>query len=200
MLKQEFLDRLKIELNGLPEKEVYDRISFYEEMIDDRIEEGKAEETAVSEIGTVEEVAAQILKDIPLSKVIKEKIKPRKKFSAWEIILIALGSPIWLTLLISAFVVAISLYAVLWSVVITLFALEGALVGCALGGIVASVCIMIGGNLLSGTIFLACAIVCAGLAVFTVFACKYSVKFTVILIRKIFYAIKKGLIKKENAL
>ena len=200
MLKQEFLDRLKMKLNGLPEKEVYDRISFYEEMIDDRIEEGKAEETAVSEIGTVEEVATQILKDIPLGKVIKEKIKPKRNFRVWEIVLLALGSPIWLSLLIAAFAVVISLYAVLWSVVITLFALEGALVGCALGGIVAGICIMIGGNLLTGTLILACAIVCAGLSVFTVFACKYSVKFTIILIRKIFFAIKKGLIKKENSL
>lgn len=199
MLRQEFLYRLKAELKGLPEKEVYDRICFYEEMIDDRIEEGLTEEDAVSDIGTVEEVASQILKDIPLSRVIKEKIKPKRNFRVWEIVLIALGSPIWLSLLISAFAVAISLYAVLWSVVITLFAVEGSFIGVALGGIVAGVGIMVGGNTFTGVILLACAIVCAGFAVFTVFACKYSIKFTVALIKKIFLAIKKGLIRKENA-
>lgn len=199
MLKQEFLYRLKAQLKGLPEKEVFDRICFYEEMIDDRIEEGKTEEDAVNDIGTVEEVAAQILKDIPLSKVIKEKIKPKRNFRVWEIILIALGSPIWLSLLIAAFAVAISLYAVLWSVVITLFAVEGSFIGVALGGVIAGVGIMISGNSFTGVILLACAIVCAGLAVFTVFACRYSVKVTVLLIKKIFLAIKKCLIKKERA-
>ena len=199
MLKQEFLYRLKAQLKGLPEKEVFDRICFYEEMIDDRIEEGKTEEDAVNDIGTVEEVAAQILKDIPLSKVIKEKIKPKRNFRVWEIILIALGSPIWLSLLIAAFAVAISLYAVLWSVVITLFAVEGSFIGVALGGVIAGVGIMISGNSFTGVILLACAIVCAGLAVFTVFACRYSVKVTVLLIKKIFLTIKKCLIKKERA-
>lgn len=199
MLKQEFLYRLKAQLKGLPEKEVFDRICFYEEMIDDRIEEGKTEEDAVNDIGTVEEVAAQILKDIPLSKVIKEKIKPKRNFRVWEIILIALGSPIWLSLLIAAFAVAISLYVVLWSLVITLFAVEGSFIGVALGGVIAGVGIMISGNSFTGVILLACAIVCAGLAVFTVFACKYSVKVTVLLIKKIFLAIKKCLIKKERA-
>ena len=199
MLKQEFLYRLKAQLKGLPEKEVFDRICFYEEMIDDRIEEGKTEEDAVNDIGTVEEVAAQILKDIPLSKVIKEKIKPKRNFRVWEIILIALGSPIWLSLLIAAVAVAISLYAVLWSLVITLFAVEGSFIGGALGGVIAGVGIMISGNSFTSVILLACAIVCAGLAVFTAFACRYSVKVTVLLIKKIFLAIKKCLIKKERA-
>ena len=60
MTKQEFLAKLEILLSGLTEEEISERIGFYSEMIDDRIEEGLSEEEAVSLIGSVEEVAAQI--------------------------------------------------------------------------------------------------------------------------------------------
>ena len=39
MLKQEFLDALKSRLAGLPQKEVEERLDFYSEMIDDKLEE-----------------------------------------------------------------------------------------------------------------------------------------------------------------
>ena len=55
MDKQEFLSKLRAKLFGLPQKELEERLSFYSEMIDDRIEEGLSEETAVKELGTVYE-------------------------------------------------------------------------------------------------------------------------------------------------
>ncbi len=42
-------------------------------MIDDRVEEGLTEEEAISEIGTVNEILSQIIEEIPLSKLVKEK-------------------------------------------------------------------------------------------------------------------------------
>ncbi len=51
MSKQEFLAQLKDGLSGLPQSDIEERVAFYEEMIDDRIEEGLSEEQAVSEIG-----------------------------------------------------------------------------------------------------------------------------------------------------
>ena len=101
MGKQEFLDTLRERLSGLPEQELEDRLSFYGEMLDDRIEEGIEEEAAVAELGSIEEIATQIISDIPLSKLAKEKIKPKKRLGALEITLIILGSPIWLSLAIA---------------------------------------------------------------------------------------------------
>ena len=86
--------------------------------MDDRMEDGIPEETAVCEIGTVDELVSQIIADIPLGKLVKEKITPKKKLKAWEIVLLVLGSPIWLSLLIAALAVILSLYVVLWSVII----------------------------------------------------------------------------------
>ena len=57
MTKQEFLDRLRRSLAGLPLEDAEERLAFYDEMIDDRMEEGLAEEEAVSSFGTPEEIA-----------------------------------------------------------------------------------------------------------------------------------------------
>ena len=46
MSKQEFLDQLRARLSGLPRQDVIERLNFYSEMIDDRMEEGLSEEDA----------------------------------------------------------------------------------------------------------------------------------------------------------
>ena len=73
-------------LSFLPWEEAEERIDFYSEMISDQMEEGLSEEEAVAKIGSVEDIVSQILSDIPLSKLVKEKIKPKRKMGAWEII------------------------------------------------------------------------------------------------------------------
>ena len=40
MCKQDFLNALEAKLSGLPKKDIEERLNFYEEIIDDRIEEG----------------------------------------------------------------------------------------------------------------------------------------------------------------
>ena len=61
MNKHEFLAALRRELTALPHDELTEQLNFYNEMIDDRMEEGMTEEEAVSGIGTVQAVSAQIL-------------------------------------------------------------------------------------------------------------------------------------------
>lgn len=78
MTKLQFLLSLHNKLSGLPQNEIEERLNFYSEMIEDRIEDGLSEEEAVSEIGTVDEIAEQIVSDIPLTKIVKEKIKPKR--------------------------------------------------------------------------------------------------------------------------
>ena len=47
MNKQEFLAQLRKGLSGLPKEDIDERLTFYSEMIDDRMEDGIPEETAV---------------------------------------------------------------------------------------------------------------------------------------------------------
>ena len=79
MNKQQFLDELRSKLVGLPDEEIENRVSFYEEMINDRIDEGKSEEEAINEIGTVDEVVREIAKDTPLVSLVKHKMKPKRR-------------------------------------------------------------------------------------------------------------------------
>ena len=65
MSKNEFLYKLKKKLRGVPKNELEERLNFYSEMIDDRIDEGFSEHEAVARIGTVEDVANQILREYP---------------------------------------------------------------------------------------------------------------------------------------
>ena len=140
MNKQEFLDKLRTGLMGLPKDDLEERVNFYSEMIDDRMEEGVSEEDAVKSLGSTEAVARQIISEIPIMTIVKEKMKPKRKLGAWEIVLLAVGSPVWLSLLIAAFAVLLSLYIVLWAVgVVTAWAVFGAFVGGAFGGIFSGV-------------------------------------------------------------
>ena len=199
MKKQEFLSALAKRLSGLPKQETEERLYFYSEMIDDRIEEGRSEEEAVSEIGSVEEVAEQIIAETPLLKIVKENVKPKRRWAAWEILLLALGSPIWLSLAIAAFAVILSLYVVLWSVAVSLWGVFVSFAACAVGCTAGGVLLAVGGYVPSGMIVLAAGTVCAGLAIFTFFGCKAATKGLLILTKKITVRIKNCFIKKEEA-
>ena len=118
MTKQEFLSALQDGLRGLPQSDIDERVSFYAEMIDDRVEDGLSDEEAVTAIGSVEEIVAQIVADTPLTRLVSVKIKPNRRLSPVEIVLLVLGSPVWLSLLIAIVAVALSLCVVIWSVVV----------------------------------------------------------------------------------
>lgn len=199
MNKQEFLEQLRKGLSGLPKNDIDERLAFYSEMIDDRMEDGIPEEAAVGEIGPVDGIVSQIIADMPLGKLVKEKITPKKKPGALEIVLLVLGSPVWLSLLIAAAAVLLSLYAVLWSLIVSLWAVCVSLAACGLAGVAAGVYFAVNGNCLTGIAAAGAGFVCAGLSVFTFFGCKAATKGVLALTGKLANRIKNRLIKKEAA-
>ena len=70
------METLRKRLAGLPQAEIEERLAFYNEMIDDRIEDGLTEEEAVAEVGPVEDVVNQIMSEIPLTALVREKVRP----------------------------------------------------------------------------------------------------------------------------
>ena len=123
MNKQTFLDELYHLLKFLPHAERQQHMDYYAEMIDDRMEDGLAEEEAVAALGSPADIAAQIPGDAPQ--------KPFRKYPVWAIVLIILGAPLWIALLLAAAAVmlsvGISLAAVYISVLLTLWACLAAL-------------------------------------------------------------------------
>ncbi len=199
MSKQEFIAQLRKGLSGLPQNDIEERLTFYSEMIDDRMEEGLSEIDAVREIGPVDVIISQIIADIPLAKLVKEKIKSKKSRKVWEIVLLVLGSPIWLSLAVAVFAVILSLYVSLWSVIISLWAVFGSIIGCAFGGIAVGIGFACYGNGLTGIAMMGAGIVCAGLSIFLFYGCKAATKGILLLTKKIALGIKNQFVKKEEA-
>lgn len=197
MKKQEFLSALKRKLSGLPRQDICERINFYSEMIDDRIEEGLNEEQAVSEMGSADNIAAQITSEVLKNN--KEKVKTKRRPTATETVLLVLGSPVWLSLVIAAFAVVLSLVAVLWSVILSLWAVFAALAVSSPVGIILGLVYTVSGNGVAGVALCGTALVCAGLAVFLFFGCVGAVKGGALITAKLGSGIKKCFVKREVA-
>ncbi len=198
MNKQEFLAELRKGLHGLPQNDIEERLTFYNEMIDDRMEEGLTEDAAVLEVGTVNEVISQIVTETPLSKIVKEKVRPKRTLRVWEIVLLALGSPIWLSLLIAAFAVIFAVYVTAWSVIAALWASELALAASSIGSILSAVIFAFQVNGIVAIAVLGAGIAFAGLSIFLFFGCKETTKGILFLTKKMILGIKSLFIGKEN--
>jgi uncharacterized membrane protein len=198
MNKKEFLEELRKGLSGLPQDDIEERLTFYSEMIDDRMEEGLSQEEAVAEIGSVKDIVSQIMSEIPLSRLVKEKVKPKRALRAWEIVLLALGSPIWISLLIAALAIVFSLYVVLWSVIICLWAAGLGIAGGSLGGILSAVILTIQGNFLQGAAVLGAALVCAGIFILWFFMCQQILKGVLLLTKKLALGFKYLVVGREK--
>ena len=81
MTKLSFLQALHNKLTGLPQREIEERLHFYCEAIEDRMEEGLSEEEAVSEMGSIAEIAAQIAQDISDADKLKKHTIAKRKLS-----------------------------------------------------------------------------------------------------------------------
>lgn len=199
MKKEEFLSELESRLSGLPSEDINERIEFYSEAIDDRMEEGLSEEEAVSQIGSVDEVVNQIASETPLSNLIKEKISRRKKLKAWEIVAIICGFPIWLPLFIVGFVLALVFYILLWVMVIVAYSVEISLVVSCIAGFIGAFMSLASGEF--QLMYLAIAILSLGCSVLLYFGCVAATKFSLDLTKRVFLFIKKKLIgrgKQDN--
>lgn len=198
MNKQEFLNRLRKGLHRLPKKDIEERLGFYSEIIDDKIEEGLLEEEAISAVGPVEKIIEQIIADTPLLEIAKERIKPIRPLKVLEIIFLILGSPIWLALLLSVFAVVLSIYICLWAVIVSLWAVFASLAACSLGLIAAGIIFAFNNNLFPGLAAIAAGIALAGFSLFFFYLCKASAKGILVLTKKITILIKNCFIKKEE--
>lgn len=199
MNKQEFIARLRDELYGLPQDDVEERVLFYSEMIDDRMEEGFSEEAAVCEIGDVGEIVSQIVAEIPLPKLVKEKVRPKRALKSFEIIMLILGSPIWLSVLIALIAVVLAVYISVWSVIISLWAIEFSLIACSLAGIVATAIFALKGAWLTGIALLGAGISGLGLAILLFFGCKAVTNGILLFTKSMALGIKTLFVGKEKA-
>ena len=194
MYKYEFLTALREQLVGLPKEDIEERISFYEEMINDRMDEGKSEEQAVAEIGTVEEVVKQIASETNFVKLVVHKMTPKRSLRGWEVALIIATFPFWLPLVITSFVLAFVGFILIWTLVIVTYTVEASLwAGSALSG-VSFVMSYLNGE--TNYMMLGMCIMALGGALLMIFGCYGSTKLTIGLIKRMMIGIKSAFIRK----
>ena len=170
MNKIEFLTVLRERLQGLPEEDINKSIDFYCEMIDDRVEDGMSEEEAVEALGNIEEIISQILSEVSLPKLVKEKVEPKRALKAWEIVLLVLGAPLWIPLLAAVILTVLAVYLSVWSVIISLYVVDLAVVICGIAFVRLAVAFLFGGQFVSGGVALGAGLVCMGLSILLFFA------------------------------
>ena len=208
MDRTQFLASISEQLAGLPQEDIQKSLDYYDEMLCDRIEDGMTEEEAVAEMGTPEQIAEQILLDTPLPKLIKAKTKAMKKPSstamhAWEIVLIVLGSPIWLALIIAAAAVVITLaatafalYISLWAVVFSIFVSALALAVSCIAGVTLGIIFLFTGKAPSALLLLGGALICGGLVILFYLLSKLLAAGFAKGTKAAFAGIKKAMIRK----
>ena len=199
MNRDAFLSAVEARLKGLSPEEQRRWLDYYGEMIDDRVEDGLSEEEAVAAMGSAEEVAAQILMDTPLAQLVKARVKSERKLRPWEIVLLVLGSPVWVPLLATAAILLLTLYLLIWVLVLLVYVLELSFAAVSLAGFAGCVMTLLNHNGGSPLFLLGVGIACAGLTVLGWFACAAVTKGCVRLSRSILKKLKTCIVGKGES-
>ncbi|MBQ2945587.1 MAG: DUF1700 domain-containing protein [Clostridia bacterium] len=204
MTKIEFLLALSERLSGLPKEEKLERLNFYSEMIEDRIEEGLSEEEAVAAVGTLDELSeceapehTEIIpEENPEEKT--EQDAPKKEKKLWLTVLIACSFPIWLPVLIAVLAVALSVYVVLWALIISLWAVFGAAAVTAITVIIIGIVLAAAGRGVAGAATVGIGIFAVGLSLLFFVGCRAATKGTAFLTTAAAKGVKRIFNKKEE--
>ena len=198
MTKDEFMASLRKALSGLPDSEISRTLDFYDEMIDDRIEDGMTESAAVEAAGPIETIVAQAVTAAPLGKLVRERVRPKGALHVWEIALIVVGSPVWLPLLAAAVAVMIAVYAVLWSLALAVWCACLGLGAGALGSLGCMVLWLIRSGPFPALAALGSAFVCAGGAILLFFGAKLATRGIIWLSCRVTHFIKARFVKRSE--
>ena len=198
MDKYDFLLALEERLADLPEADRQSSLDFYAEMLDDLMEGGMTEQEAVASLGSVDAIAQEILMDLPLPKLIKAKMKPKRRMRTWEIVLLAVGSPVWAPILLALAAVALAVYLTLWAVVISLYAADLAFAVSAPAGIITAITLFASGKPTAALLFLGAGLVLVGLTVLWLLLCNLTAKGVWRLGKLTLRGIKACFIRKEG--
>ena len=165
MSRDAFIGELRHRMAGLPKEAVERTVEYYSELIADSMEDGLSEEEAVSRLGSLDEIVADVVRDTPLTQIVQTRVREgkRKGVSGWVILLLVLGAPVWLPLLIAVLAVLFALFVALWAVVIALWAAVGAIVLAGLAAMVGGVVELIRVHIAQGLVLLGGGLACLGL-------------------------------------
>ena len=132
------------------------------------------EEEAVAAVGNTNEIAQRIHTEAAVQA-------PQQGVRVWLILLLVLGSPLWL-----------SLYAALWAVIISLWAVFVSFAAVSLSGYVAAPAFGVHGNFPMAAASLGAGLFMTGCTIFLFFGCLAASKGVCRLTKKIFAGIRRS--------
>ena len=202
MSKDAFIGELRHRMAGLPKEAVDRTVEYYSELIADSMEDGLSEEEAVSRLGSLDEIVANVVKDTPLSQIVETRIREKKAkrggIRAWEVILLVLGAPLWLPLLLAVLAVGLALYVTLWAVVIALWAVVAAVILTGVVAVAAGIVELCQMHLPQGLVLLGGGLVCLGLCALLFLLMKLITVGTVKLYKLVWTGIKSLFVGKKG--
>ena len=189
MSRAEFLRLLRWRLAQMPQSEIEKNVAYYDEMFSDMIEDGMTEEEAAARLGDPEEIAKELLRDMPMSELVRSRVRPSGGWTAFSILLAVVLCPIWLPLLIAAAAVVLGLFIALWAVALAVLVIGAVtLVGAAIFGYLS-----VPWGLLTGM-----ALIALGAALLAGLGAVWLVKLIARATSALWHKIKELLIKKEQ--
>jgi len=190
MNRLEFITALDKALSVLPPAEAEKASRYYQEIFDDRLEEGISEEEVVSGLEPVDTIAQRIIDETPMHALIKDKARSIRTGSrVLNIVLLVLGFPLWFPLLMTILMVILSFYFVIWSLILALLLVVLALGLAALAGVFGSPFVFASQSLAAGLLSIGCGLASGGLAILAFYpalcASRALIRLTVWIARKI---------------
>lgn len=209
MTKEQFLRELQNRLSFLPSSEVAPFISYYREMIEDRMEEGMSERDAVAGLGDIGRIVEVIQYEMPVTSLVvssvkektnEAKAKAESRWPAWGkglvIALLILGSPIWLSLLAAGLAVFIGLLAVKIAVIVAVAAVVLAMAVASLAAVVGG-CVLLFREPAAGVALIGAGLVGCGVTILAYLLAVIVIKGIIQLVKLLFRWIKGLFVKKE---
>jgi uncharacterized membrane protein len=167
MDKSEFLTQLRVALDRLPAYETDQLLAFYAEMIDDRVEDGMTEGEATESLGAVELIAEQLIAQTPAIPKAITRVKTKSR--VLNIVLLILGAPIWIPLAFAFAVTALSIWLVIWVLLVSLWAVIAALLLSGIAGIATGFYLLVTLHPLTALLSVGMGLFCIGIGLFSYF-------------------------------
>lgn len=172
MNKQEFLAALARELEPLPREEREQTLTYYGELIDDRLEDGQDEGEVIQSLGAPKAVAEELLGEE------EQPLAPNRGLRVWLVVLLVLGFPLWGSLLLTAAVMVLCVFVCLYIPAFVLGVLALSFLAGAVLGVVGTPFLIADTGLAAGLFQLGLAIGMLGLAALSAVGFWYTGKAT----------------------
>ena len=200
MTKAQFIDELMYRLEGMPREDAERIRDYCTELIDDRCEEGYTEEAAVEALGSLDDIIKEAREAVSPGTLSEKKPKRKmgKSMSPWVIILLIIGSPVWLSLFIVIFAVMISLYVTAWALTTPVYALCAGFGSGGITSLIAGFAALFTGHFYECFMMLGAAFLLLGLFGLMLLASIYTTKGMIGLTKWFFSCIKYIITGKGN--